>query len=94
MPLLVSISISAQQVTGIVNTPMGHTVNGEPVPLVWIKESLNKLTPWLENILNVSLVEHNERKFDFLLLITSLVKTGLVALVESLSVLRKLHQKC
>jgi len=97
----VPISMSAQQITGIVNTSAGLTVNGQLVPSVPIKEGLKNLTSWLEQYPDVTLVAHNGRKFDFPVLMTSLVKTELVdkfmssvvALVDSLSVFRKLHPK-
>ena len=95
------ISQDAQRLTGIVMNGNKMVVHGKEVESVSIKAGIMKLCAWLNNFPNVLLVAHNGRRFDFPVLVNTLINTDLVkpfsdsvlGFVDSLAVFRKCYPK-
>ena len=94
----VPISSSAQQDTGIVVSDSGSmTVHGESVEAHTIKSALEKLFTWLSKLSCVFLVAHNGRRFDFPVLVSTIMNLDKVSamndciegFIDSLPVFKK-----
>ena len=55
------------------------TINGNNVEPVSIQKALEKLCEWLDKYSNVFLVAHNGRRFDFPVLIATLISVNFIS---------------
>ena len=92
------ITAEAQRVTGIYIHDNGDMmINGKTVASVPILTDIEKLCDWLKPFQNVILVTHNEKRFDFPVLMSAVIKNiltnlfleSIIGLVDSLTVFKK-----
>ncbi|XP_056018341.1 uncharacterized protein LOC125682729 isoform X2 [Ostrea edulis] len=94
------ISSSSQQVTGIaMNGSNCMTVNGRPVEALDIHGAFDGFIKWIKSFPNEVLISHNGRRFDFPVLLKTVMdigKTGeffdnVCGFIDSLAVFRKIY---
>ncbi|XP_055995767.1 uncharacterized protein LOC125668954 isoform X2 [Ostrea edulis] len=94
------ISSSSQQVTGIaMNGSNCMTVNGRPVEALDIHGAFDGFIKWIKSFPNAVLISHNGRRFDFPVLLKTVMdigKTGeffdnVCGFIDSLAVFRKIY---